>query len=744
MKQLLLIALTLGLASGPALSSAQEPPEPGEGDIEDDLPPDLAGDDGGEPGGTPEVPDEEGEVEEEPAIPPAVDPAEAMKRTPAAQKSELSKTAYEFCNDDDFKAQPMLGDRHFCRTWDESVTPRCEHALKSCKIEEPWFPDLKLPPFVGWLLVGGLVIAILYLFARALMASGWGRRSDLDLGSVLDEAMAGDIQALPEAPAMVILKKARQTMEEGRIEEAAVLAQLAALRYFDDSGIVSFHPSRTNGEYLRALRRAPELAALYRAIAKETDRVRFGDGRTDRAAVEAMIATGIDLFSRTPPRSEGFEPAVGLFLAVILGSTLLSGCEGFAKPFYNHRPTGMSALAGILREIGLEVEITRVELTAIPEKTSVVVMRSSALGVLNKVEVEGLLDRDLAVVVLDDLGGQGARHFLPVSSTVTSSASVSAVLPVLGPISDERSEPQVLGPDSFCGVDLAAIDFELGPHVVKLPAAPRLAWDGTISTASASKHRLDLFPIIGLGPERASAVTAAAFGAARLTDDDDYLPGCIFVFATPDLFTNGSLALEANAKFTSAFFASLTRKDEKVLLIDYAAGKGRSAGMTRAVAEAKMLPLVIQGALFTLMLFLFMGAAFGPLRDPVRTEHKSFSEHIDALGRHYAATGQAGMAHAARALAKLLVMRHRHDLRGGKDAGWQLVARHLAEQHELDERDVGAALRLGLEGADSQTQIKDELAASDSMLRTLSVLLTGRARSQKKGGAQPPTEEPRR
>ncbi|MFO0723548.1 MAG: DUF4129 domain-containing protein [Myxococcota bacterium] len=699
-------------------------------DPEDELPPDLGG-----PEGAPALPTEEEEDPEEvPATPPAVDPTDALKKTTDAQREELKKSVYQFCNDDDFEPRVLYGDRHFCGTWEASETSACAHALHVCEIKKPWFSMPELPPVVGWILIGILVAGLLYLFGRALAGAGWGRKTELDLGEALDDAMAGELQALPEAPAMVILRKAKDTLDEGRAAEAAVLAQLAALRYFDDGGIVPFHPSRTNGEYLRALRSRRDLYEIYRAIAAETDRVRFGDGQVEVASLARAIEDGLIAFARAPVRSESVAPAALGVLALALSAGLLQGCERPGKPYYNHRPTGMAALPALLRGVGLEVDILRLPLDQIPEKTSVVVLHGAGLGKLSSVKLELLLDKDLAVVIIDDDLNRTAPHFLPVTATVATTATHA---PTLDETGDVRGETQPLGPDGFCGVDLPSIDFELGSHLVKLPQGPRLAWNGLSATSSATTHRLDLYPILGLGPERASAVTATMFGAARLDEDDEFLPGCVFVLAAPDLFTNASLAIEGNAKFVTAFFSSLTRKDEKVLLIDATSGSQKSLGMGHTVADSKMLPAVIQGALFTLMLFLFLGAAFGPLRDPVKFEHKSFSEHIDALGRHYAARGPQGMAHAARALAKLVVLRHRKDLRGtGKDAGWQQLAGHLSEQYGLDEAQVGAALRLGLDSGESSTSTAPagDAAGSASLLPTLSALLSGRQKTKKTKG----------
>ncbi|CAN0597064.1 unnamed protein product, partial [Laminaria digitata] len=48
------------------------------------------------------------------------------------------------------------------------------------------------------------------------------------------------------------------------------------LRHLDDEGLARYHPSKTNGDYLRAIRRHRELAGLFKRVVFETERLRFG------------------------------------------------------------------------------------------------------------------------------------------------------------------------------------------------------------------------------------------------------------------------------------------------------------------------------------------------------------------------------------------------------------------------------------------------------------------------------------
>lgn len=673
-------------------------------------------------------------VDAEDVVPPSFELEDAVERAIQARKAELSDGSYEFCHEEDFEAD-KLSEKRFCRVWEGSAREVCPQASKLCVSSESWWDklSLSLPPWLGWLVIGLVSAAAVLAFARSIYRAQRERGApDLSDGLIDEDALTDAIQQLPEAPALAILRRARATFEEGKVPEAGLLLQLAALRYLDDTGLVQFHASRTNGEYLRAIRRYPELWAFYRRIAHVTDRARFGDGTADSGEVSALLERAAALLAAPPAELPSATPATSsLVLAMVLAASLGAGCDGAGRPYYSHRPLGMAALPGLLREMGLEVEIGRYEIAEVPADVGVVVLRgATALGDVKDLGLDALLDRDLAVVVIDE--GTTASLFLPLTSTLT---STGAVLDLLNP-SWQQPPPAELTPgeDMFCGIDLAAIGALMGGDPVRLPRAADLRWDGKTSTTSASKHTIELSPLLGASFGEDGTVRAAGFGGVRYEEADDgeasrYLHGCTLVLRA-ELFTNASLAISGNAAFVGAVFGTLTRQGQRILLLE-SVDKG-GGGIARSVSQSRLLPLILQGGLWVALLFLLLGAAFGPLRDPVKSEHKAFVEHVEAIGRHYARAGIGGLTHAARSLARLVVMRHRHEARGGAEAGWLAIARHLAGKHGLEERDVEAALRLGLEGLGQlgPPAAEDPAPASERMLRTLSTLLSSR-RQQK-------------
>jgi hypothetical protein len=235
--------------------------------------------------------------------------------------------------------------------------------------------------------------------------------------------------------------------------------------------------------------------------------------------------------------------------------------------------------------------------------------------------------------------------------------------------------------------------------------------------------------------------------AADRVDGEATLSGCMYVFSDRDLFTNASLTRQSNARFVASFFSAITPQGQRIAILDRldgwstalgAGGAGGSGGgggadpsdPARAMTASNMLPFVLQALVTLVLLFLLLGAAFAPLRDPIKQEHKAFVEHVEAIGRQYARTGHAGLTHAAQSLAKLVVMRHRDRVRGGSSGGWAALAKHMAETNQLPEEDVKAALRLGIEGITElgTPQVGDPSPASSRILNTLSRLLSVRSK----------------
>jgi hypothetical protein len=724
------------------------------------------------------VPDDGGDAVA--AIVPAASPADAAERAHLARKDEYAKPSYAFCHDPEFGKDGTWG-ADLCPMFDATSDEVCPEARKSCpswtypKASFDWFTGdgdgggsgsgsgkgkgksagegkgarpssrvserrilIPLPKEVGLVLLALVAGALLFWFIKSMRSAGW-EGEELELGDEALSEAARNLQALPDARSNVLVKLAQRALARGEDVEAAILVHLAVLRYLDDEGIARYHPSKTNGDYLRAIRRHKPLAALLRGVAMETERVRFGDGKVDGHAIAAHIREAEVLLARraTFDGIEGAAPAATML--VLLLSPILQSCpsEGGVPAFYAHDPAGLSSLPVILNAAGLPTDVGHMKLADVAPEVGVVVLRTSAArkGAWPKnLSLDDVLDRGTSVVVIDD--ADAASYFMPVRGD-TSLPSPTAV-----PL-----EVASAAPDSSCSWKIADLRVHFsGDKAPAVPRGRRLVWNTASSTSSAVRYDLEIYPAVTYAgePELAGLGPAAVAYAAERVAGEGGLAGCIFVFSDRDLFTNASLTRETNARFVAGFFGSLLQQGQTIQILDRldawsaspsSGGAGGSGSgedgddapqsPAKTLEASNMLSFVVQGLLFLVLLFIFLGAAFGPLRDRVKTEHKAFVEHVEAIGRHYARTGEPGMNHAAVSLAKLVVMRNRDRVRGGPSGGWGAYAKHLAETHGLAEADVRAALRLGIEGKSElgTPRIDDPKPGSSRMLETLSKLL---------------------
>jgi hypothetical protein len=695
--------------------------------------------------------------DEEPASPPYVPPgtespaptpidrAAAESKLISSRKPEFKNGGYRFCHDPQYGKGGTDG-TEFCSIFDETSEAVCPEAKKRCpdwksstpKLEGPDrelnFPRLSIPAPIAWIAIIIAVGFALAWFLKSLLGAGWeSEEGGLETGDLT--AAEANLQALPDARSQALLKLAHKAIERGDAKEAAILVHLAVLRFLDDEGLARYHPSKTNGDYLRAIRKHKPLALLFRTIANETERIRFGDGNVDAVVVKAQLESAGDVLVRsTSHEMEAHDGSLGAAATTMIIGALLTtqlscaSCgERLDPAYHSQRPSGMSALPSLLRQAGFAVDISRAKLSAVPTDAGAVVMRTSAGDEKwpSDLKLDALLDRGLEVVIIDDVGKAG--FFVPA----TSSASLSR---------DAAHLARARSHGGACSSRIGeAVSRSAGDAV--LPRGPTLTWDlarpsGAVAASVKEVYVESLFEY--KSGRRTRGVGSAFAVAGNRIEAGKELAGCLYVFAGRDLFTNASLTRESNARLVAELFADLVPDGRKVVFIDRldhwvvddndTSDKESSAAPTKPLSASHMLPFLIQAGLALIALYIALGAAFGPLRDPAVSEHKAFIEHVEALGRQYARTGLMGLTHSARSLARLIVMRYRDRVRGGTTGGWSAVAHHLAQKLDLEEKNVKAALRLGIDGVSElgAPGADDPTPASDEMLRTLTRLLGGR------------------
>ena len=662
----------------------------------------------------------------------SIDAIEAAAQASAARDSEFTKTAYRFCHDESFGKNDKEVAAQLCALFDESNASTCPAAAKSCpwttSPRSSWLPRLRIPSTILRIVFIAALVGAIIWFVALILRAGW--EDQLSFESAESNDVTLDLQQLPEARSQVLLRRANDALAGGDAKRAAILGHLAILRHLDDTGFARYHPSKTNGDYGRAIRRHKGLHQLFRQVSRQTERIRFGDGQVDTTELQSALSKAPEQLrayaspDRTEPEDEsgavslsrgGIDGALSVLVIGVL--TLGSACTELPnRPYHSHAPDGMAALPKLLEAAELDVHIGRWKFDRLPEDTSVVVFRTTAAlsgDWPDDLSLDPLLER-MQVVIIDD--ALMAHRFMHGVSRRPFSLDDKAKR-MAGPRRPSPCVPDALveaGLDDVTLIDDGAL--EVGPR-------------NRVITSSVTEVPLSMTAMLGEVTTSTTGGRSIMWAGRRLGAGQ----ACVYLLNQRTLLTNASLTRPENAAFVAAFFASVAGPAKKVVLLDrldssMGTGGDDDPDRNRLFVASNMLPFLVQSLVLLLLLLVALGAAFGPLRDQVVTQHKAFVEHVEALGQHYARSGRRGLTHSAHSLARLVVNQNRERVRAGTAGGWGALVRDLAEKHDLPEEDVRAALRLGVEGTTElgTPSPSDPPPHSEQILRTLNVLLSGR------------------
>lgn len=132
-----------------------------------------------------------------------------------------------------------------------------------------------LPPFLGWLLIGLVVVAMLVPLILAL------RNSYRDVAQTPEEVTPGDEDdaeagATPAGPWHVSLDECRRLAGEGRLAEAYASLHRLTLIALERAGHLSLEATITNWEYVRRLISRPPLRELLAEVTLAAERSVLG------------------------------------------------------------------------------------------------------------------------------------------------------------------------------------------------------------------------------------------------------------------------------------------------------------------------------------------------------------------------------------------------------------------------------------------------------------------------------------
>ncbi len=514
---------------------------------------------------------------------------------------------------------------------------------------------ISLPGWVAWI----FRVLFYVLVAVVLGFIGYFIYKNLIKGRGENDDAAGDEKPeLPPEEALVprgpietdvdrLLAKARAMAQAGKYEEAIDAAYAALLRRLEGDGLIDLHPSRTNGDYVRAIRDRQELKQALRHIANDVERVQFGDSEASPTLFESIYARVLPLVGRT-----------AALLALLLGATHVSSCDArppeptvlaaAGRPHVGgSSPAGLSAIVRLLEKHDKTVTVRRPrDDERLPSETAIVILPGTPLSDAQWNDLWRWSQEDGGTLVIAGYREVLLREGVNFEFTTTNS-------------------PVSVPPEAtfYSGRDL----------VLKLPHLASLSLS-TPKTAKPGSPRANVQPILTRADRKIYAVSI----------ERRYDGGRAYAFADDRLFGNLALPLGDNAAFLVEFFSTLPKDVE---FWDEPQGKlaggssdrtlrpgeepsGSSSGggadnPLESVANAKLLPIILQLLALVLLYLLYRGTRFGTPREPKETSRRAYSDHSRALGMTYARAGANRHATALFSVWALDRLRERF-LKGGR------------------------------------------------------------------------------
>ncbi len=480
-----------------------------------------------------------------------------------------------------------------------------------------------------WLVIIGGALAIISLLLRARM--GLASEDEADSaepdGAVEDEEVVRKAQ--PRGPVLTdveaLLQRAEQSGSRGDFRQAIADCHAALLRNLEHAELITVIRSRTNGEYVRDLAGRGDLQTSVREIMVDVDRAHYSTEDPEKS-VFSRVLTRV----RTLVRS-GIQGLVFALLTTTIVACAWSSGSKWKSYRWQTTPSGNAGLIELAEAYDLELRERTLPLVDIDADTSTLILYHGAEPEEDEWEA------------IDEWVRRGGK--LVVTGTVT-------------------GLPDWVGAkrryDSREVAELSVVEsrwYDFGQPDLRVPGGDRLELDG----ASA------LLLIDG------SEVYAANHRVGA---------GEVVTLADDVLLTNAALAVADDAAFILALLRSLGDDAEYV---DASAWIGADTPFS-TVGRTELLPALLQGLALLLLLYLWRGILFGAPRDPPRKSRRAFSQHVEAVGVHYARARVS--RHALRLYASWAMGRLRDQAGSSHRRGLLPLAQAVAERTGRDETEV--------------------------------------------------------
>lgn len=542
---------------------------------------------------------------------PAASAAPGVKPVPAMVREILADKKFEFCHDprypltaEEAKLCPLIvSSDQAC----PALASACKHGAGATQLAPPRKVRFSIPEVAGLsrvmllALLGLGIAAVIYIVIKNVRP--WQRRPKTE-DQPQDEPAAAEVVVPSQVETDVerLLARARAAAAAGDYARAIMEVHAALLRRLEGAGVVAVHPSRTNGDYVRAVAGAkPDLAAPVRSFVVDVERVQYGHGTATGELFQALLAR---LALVSPDK---------LLALVLVGALALGGVAGCGadRGGWEHSPSGRAGVKALLKRAGRQVHERILPVTKLKtgDVDAVVVLPGGELSDDDWARLESWVSLDAGVLLLagmpskrpDWVGGQDLQD--TTEDKAEDKAADKAAAKTAAKTEDQKPPAPA--------INVVAAKAFLDLHgAVDLPLPP----GPSLRVGSAYD------PLLVRG------ANGPIYAAHR-----EYGDGVVLALADDRLFTNGALPFGDNARA----LVLLLSDTERVELVGELTGFV-SPNPVASVTRGRLAPLLAQLAALCAVFFLFRGVAFGRLREPPPPLRRSFVEHVEALGEQYA------------------------------------------------------------------------------------------------------------
>jgi len=515
-----------------------------------------------------------------------------------------------FCHD---KTYHLKYSDHWLCSLSKAELQRCPAFRDQCGVKVEPEParqhqssddgSMHLAPWIGAVaevLFWGLVLALLVAFVAALIRMRKGQKDIKDEAEEPSslEPEAGQAPATAQAgdkDVQRLLDKARRAADRGDLALAIDAAHAAAVQGLSAAGQVELDRDRTNGDYLRDLRKEPPLQQQFKVIVGQVEIAQFGGAVPSRGAFDSLLDQVLALLRRLA--------VLSLFLLPLA----LFGCgaRSGSGSDEDRGPAGLYTLKHLLADQGAKVHMRVAPLTKLEPDIGVILASDAELEASEQKRVIEWVRHGGKLVVV------GSSDFYEAGEVQLSLHGCGTVA--------ERGPNQDLTP-----LKLAV----LGAASLRLVPNP----------ASLVSQRVD--------------VTCGGYPYVVSTFLED---GSITFIPERELLTNVSLSVADNARLVAELIPG---GEGTIELVGPWTGDG-SQSPVQSLKAAGLLPVMLQLFGLALLLALRQGTSFGKRRDVQTRSRRAFADHVRAVASNYARADAGRLAAGHYALLLIEQLRER-------------------------------------------------------------------------------------